>query len=478
MAADDPPSSRLTQLASYALRPFGEVKPREVVTTLSLTATVFVILMAYYLLKVVREPLILMGGGAAVKSYAAVGQAGLLIVVSRVYAWLVQRLGRMPLTAGVFLTFTACVLGFLAMSRTSIPIGVPFYLFVGIFSLTIIAQFWSFANDIHTHEQGKRLFAVVGIGSSVGAVAGSALAKELFKGLGVQGLLGMAAGFLVLSLGGLFLVDRLRSKEDEVPPSSRAPGPDKGPQDGGQPADTEARGGLRKVFALVGSHFDRYLWLIAAMLLLLNAANSNGEYILDRTLVEQTKDLGSKEATEQAIGAFKASYFSWFNGIGVLLQLFVTSRLIKVFGLRVALFIFPVIALGGNIAMLLAPLLPIIKIAKVAENSVDYSIQATVNQALYLVTTREQKYAAKNFIDTFVVRVGDVVSAGIVLVGTKVLDLSTKSYIVINIAVIGLLLFVVLLLGRENAQRAEKYEKEHPSPKDGPASREPASAAT
>ncbi|RYE77696.1 MAG: MFS transporter [Myxococcales bacterium] len=477
MAAADPPS-RLSQLTSLALRPFGEVRPREVVTTLSLTATVFVILMAYYLLKVVREPLILMGGGAAVKSYAAVGQAGLLIVVSRVYAWLVQRLGRMPLTAGVFLTFTACVLGFLALSRTDIPIGVPFYLFVGIFSLTIIAQFWSFANDIHTHEQGKRLFAVVGIGSSVGAVAGSALAKQLFKALGVQGLLGLAAGFLVLSLGGLFLVDRMRSKEDEVPPSTRAPGSDKAPADAG-----EGKTGWRKLVALVGSNFDRYLWLIAAMLLLLNAANSNGEYILDRTLVEQTKDLGSKEAIEEAIATFKGSYFSWFNGIGLVLQLFVTSRLIKVFGLRVALFIFPIIALGGNIAMLIVPLLPIIKISKVAENSVDYSIQATANQALYLVTSREQKYAAKNFIDTFVVRVGDVVSAGIVLVGTKVLDLSTKSFIAINIVVIGLLLFVVLFLGRENTQRAAKYEKDHPdtdpsSSKPADPGHEPARAGT
>src|SRR3954462_1602339 len=138
-----------------------------------MTLTVFLLLTAYYFLKTAREPLILLHGGAEGKSYAAAGQAVLLVGVVRVYAALARRVGRMTLIASVYLFFTANLVFFAALARAGVDIGVPFYLWVGIFSNTVIAQFWSFANDVYSAEQGKRLFAVLGIGSSVGAVAGA-----------------------------------------------------------------------------------------------------------------------------------------------------------------------------------------------------------------------------------------------------------------------------------------------------------------
>ena len=162
----------------FVLTLFGEVRPGEAPTVLLLACNVFLLLTAYYLLKVAREPLILLGGGAEVKSYAAVGQSILLVFVANFYGWLAARVGRIvahrvrdPLLRREPSGSSA------PLGLRGVPLGVPFFLWVGIFNLVTVAQFWSFAADIYTEEQGKRLFPIIGIGSSVGAVGGAALAE-------------------------------------------------------------------------------------------------------------------------------------------------------------------------------------------------------------------------------------------------------------------------------------------------------------
>ena len=179
----------LERWSARLLRPFARVEAGEALTALALTATVFLLLTAYYFLKVAREPLILLHGGAEVKSYAAAGQSLLLLLVVRAYSALAQRVGRMKLVASVYLFFAGNLVLLAALARADVAaLGVVFYLWVGVFKVTAIAQFWSFANDIYTAEQGKRLFAILGIGSSVGAVVGAKLAKQLAE-LGPAGLM-------------------------------------------------------------------------------------------------------------------------------------------------------------------------------------------------------------------------------------------------------------------------------------------------
>ena len=101
------------------------------------------------------------------------------------------------------------------------------------------------------------------------------------------------------------------------------------------------------------------------------------------------------------------------NVLSALIQAFVVSRVLKHFGVRVALLVLPVVALIGYAAMAFVPLLSFIRGAKLAENSLDYSLQNTTRNALYLPTSREAKYKAKQANDTFFVRFGDVLSAGL-----------------------------------------------------------------
>ncbi|HME91667.1 MAG TPA: Npt1/Npt2 family nucleotide transporter, partial [Myxococcaceae bacterium] len=182
-----------------ALRLVADVRRGEGWTAILMTLNVFLLLTAYYLLKVSREPLIL-ASGAETKSYAAAGQALLLIPVLKLYDVLARNVGRMKLIGLVTAFFVFNLLVFVFLSRLRVPLGVAFYLWVGIFNVMMVAQFWSFANDIYSPEEGKRLFAILGVGSSLGAVVGTRIAKSIFPPLGPYGLMLVAAGILLLCL--------------------------------------------------------------------------------------------------------------------------------------------------------------------------------------------------------------------------------------------------------------------------------------
>jgi len=316
---------------------------------------------------------------------------------------------------------------------------------VGCFSVTVIAQFWSFATDVYTPEQGKRLFAIVGVGSSLGAVFGAKMAQLIFKPVGPYNMMLVVAGLLMLVLGVTYLVHRMESGR----PLARGEKHDAPP--GG-------KGGLTLLFK------DRYLLLLAALTLLLNWVNTTGEYLLDRMLVEAARaEVGAQgeQAIKDFIGTFKAGYFFWVNLFGLGIQLFLVSRIFKFLGVRVAILFLPVIALGGYAVAALVPILGVIRIGKIAENSTDYSVQNTARQALFLPTSREAKYVGKAAIDTFVVRGGDVLSAAVVAIGST-LGLRTSQFALINVVLTGVWLFVAVLVGRRHDALAREADKPAP----------------
>jgi ATP:ADP antiporter, AAA family len=430
-----PPSLRRHPLDA-ALRLFADVRAGEGPTVLLLTANVFLLLTAYYFLKIAREPLILLGGGAEVKSYASVGQSILLVGVTSLYGWFASRVGRMPLIAWVTGFFAANLVVFWALGERGAPLGVPFFLWVGIFNLVTVAQFWSFAADIYSDEQGKRLFPIIGIGSSIGAVAGAWIADRLFF-IGPFRLMLLAGAVLLLSLALTYAVHRREGVGARAQKTVE---------------EKEPIGGANG-FSLI--LHDRYLVLFAVLILVLNMVTKTGDYVFDRKLIAAAHDAGQVTHAQATlfIGQFKARYFEWVNGIGVVLQLFAVSRFIKYLGLRAALVLMPLASLVGYGAAFAVPLLSVLFMARAVESSLDYSLSNTTRQALWLVTSRAAKYKAKQVIDAFVVRIGDAASAGVVWVGAhERFELST--FIVINIVLCVAWLGAAVMLGRTYAERA------------------------
>jgi len=430
---------------------FTEVRGGEGLTALLLMLNVFLLLAAYYLLKTIREPLILsVPGGAEVKSYAAAATAGLLILVVPLYSAFASRVSRVKLINGVTLFFIACLLTFFALSQAHVPVGVAFFIWVGIFSLMVIAQLWAFANDLYTVEQGQRLFVIVGFGASLGAIAGSFATGQLVKAYGPYPFMLGAAAMLGLCM---VLTSVIHARE-----SHRKANPEPGAAASPAVDVAEQPIGGRNGFALVFA--DRYLLLIALLMLIYNVVNTTGEYILGRTVVSLYTAAHGAAAVggldeKKVIGEFYGNYFTVVNIISALLQGFVVSRVLKRFGVRVALLVLPVVAMFGYVAMAFVPLMSFIRSAKVAENSLDYSLQNTTKNALYLPTSREAKYKAKQANDTFFVRFGDVISAGLVFAGTTWLGFAAREFALVNVVLIAVWLVLAVAIGRRFGQLAK-----------------------
>ena len=435
-------ATRQKGLLERFLSLFTDMKAGEGVTALLLTLNVYLLLTTYYIVKPVREALILVGGGAEIKSYASAGQALLLLAAVPIYAALASKMPRRRLINLVTIFFAACMIGFYLLAKIGIPyLGVIFFLWVGIFNLMVIAQFWSFANDIYSPEQGKRLFAIVAFGASFGAVSGSIIAGRLIAPLGVEQMLLVAAAILATTL---ILTNIIDARERRLPRDSAA-------KPEGDP-DQEPLG-KEGAFGLVMR--NRYLLLIAFLMLFLNWVNTTGEYILGRVVAGTAADLvaagqsgGLNEG--QYIGKFYSDFFSIVNIVGVVMQLFLVSRILKYIGVRAALLFLPVIALGGYLILAIYPVLTAVRWAKTAENATDYSLQNTVRNVLFLPTTREQKYKAKQAIDTFFVRIGDLLSAALVFVGTAIFSFGTAQFAVANLFLVVIWLVIAVMIGLEH----------------------------
>ena len=448
----DVQNSRTSRVLSVFFRPFSKVKPAEAVVVGVMTLAAFLLLSAYYLLKTVREPLILLQGGAETKIYARAAQAAIMAVFVHFYGELARRVGRLKLLVGVFLFFISNLAMFALLARTSLQIGLAFFLWVGVFSYTIVAQFWGLAADLCSEEQGKRLFPIIGGGSSVGAVAGAALAKSLVP-FGPHVLMSTAVGILLVCAGLITWAGRR-------PLTSDAPIPAKLDE---QPLSREG------AFQLL--LHDKYLLLIAGMVVFLNWVNSSGEYLLDRTLLVAAQEAAALRGVQprEFIGAFKADYYAWYNLIGVVLELFAVSRILRLVGVQKALFALPVFALFAYGGAFFVPVLAVMRFVKIGENSLQYSLQDTTRHALFLTASRVEKFVGKTAVDTVAVRFGAIMSASMVWLGARA-GWSAATFAGINVLLAcGWLAFVVAI-GKEHARRvADSPVPTEPSPEAAPA---------
>ncbi len=419
---------------------FSDVREGESLATLLLLLNLFLILVAYYIIKTVREPLILAGGeqAAELKSYAAGFQAAVLVVYVPIYGWFSSKVGRLKLIFGLTVFFIACIEIFYLMASAEVLqnyIGFIFYVWVGIFSLSVIAQFWSYANDMVLKSIGDRLFPVVAIGATVGSPVGSAVAGWLYdaKIMGSYELMQISAGILLLTMGVYVLADRKLEQLPEKPKTS-------------VDEKLSSGGGFKLVLT------NKYLLLIAVLLILLNLVNTTGEYILSKAVTAAAADAFSADPTLDKgafIGAFYGKFFSVVNVVAVVIQAFIVSRLVKYLGMKGVLFALPIVSFGAYGLVAAGVGLGVLRWAKTAENATDYSVMNTAKALLWLPTSREEKYKAKQAIDTFFVRLGDVISALLIFVGTAQLALKPQAFAMFNLVVIVAWMGVAWLLVKE-----------------------------
>jgi len=397
----------------------------------------FLLLFAYYLLKPVREALVLTEGGAEVRSYALAAQSVLLLLLIPLYGILFHKLDRFHLLRWVTLFFVVTLMMFCVLGFLHVKIGVVFFIWLGIFSISLVAQFWAFAVDIYSAEAGHRLFAFIAVGSTLGALVGSETSKALFALLGPYGLMLSGAVVLLSTIKISQLVDR-----NVVPPSRTLLGE-------AHRADHIPLS-LRGSFAIVLK--DRYLLLIAIIVLILNCVNSTGEYILAKVVVERADALVAMSASGltkgAAIGAIYGDFYFWVNLLTLITQLFLVHRIWQLIGVRGALLVSPIIAFLGYGLVSFIPIFSIVQLVKILENSSDYSTQNISRHALFLHVSRQQKYQGKACIDTLFCRLGDLVQALIVYVGVSLFGAGLGYFAIVNCILAAVWIVVVIAIGK------------------------------
>ena len=298
--------------------PITEVRAGEGTILLLMTLNVFLLLTAYYIVKPVREGLIIAGAGAEIKTYASFLHTIILLFLVPAYAWLAGKVPRRVLINIVSIFFIACLFFFYFWVRMEVEslkavLGISFFSWVGIFNLMIIAQFWSYANDIYSEEAGKRLFVVMVIGQNLGAVLGSFIVRSVIGGITAAELLLVAAILLGISV---FLTNWVEARKTGGRPVNDSKKTDEDSMKSG--------GAFRLVFS------SKYLLLIAFLMLTLNWANTLGEYILSKTVSGAaseavTSGLAAGLSVRDYITKFYGDFFGVVNLMSFLLQLFLVS---------------------------------------------------------------------------------------------------------------------------------------------------------
>lgn len=416
---------------------FGDVRPEEVATASILTAAVFVLLSAYYILKPVREALILAGeGGATNKAYATGAIAIVFTIIAPLYSALADRVAPRALVFRIFVFFASHLVLFWGLSRSETyrpHLGFPFFVWLGVFSMMVLAQFWGLANDLYPKDKGERLFPILGIGASLGATVGSQLTARLAAIFSTYDLLLIAAAALLLAAGLVrWAVQReVRSVATHAPKAAAVPSVP-----------------LRQLIQ------DRYIIGLAAFHLLFTLANSNGEFLLSGLATDAAPV--DKAARHQFILEFYGRFYFWVNAVGLFTQSFLVSRIVKHVPLRRALLFVPAISVLNALGFVAFPILSVLFVGKVTENSADYSLNNTLRHMLWLPTSSAAKFKAKQIVDTLFVRVGDILHAVLVFVVVEAMERSGRSVAFASLLVIAIWAMVAHRLGRSYDDRSEE----------------------
>jgi len=290
--------------------------------------------------------------------------------------------------------------------------------------------FWAFMADVFRSDQGKRLFGFIGIGGTMGGILGASVTAGLAEILGPVNLLLISALFLevavriVQSLGRRVLVSGLGTRKQEE----------------------EAIGG--GILAGITAAFRSPYLLGIILFMILFTFTSTAIYY------QQVDIVGRSLTDPGAPTAFFAKIDQWVNVLALVTQAFLTGRIIKWFGLGVALAILPLVTVIGLLWIGTAPTLGVLFLVQVIRRGWNYGLMKPALEALYTVIPREEKYKAKNFIDTTIYRTGDQVGAwsnrGLMAVG---MTFSAMAFVAAPLA--GLWLIVGVALGRAQKRRAQ-----------------------
>jgi len=419
------------------------VRPEEIRALLWSCAYFFCILSAYYILRPLREEMGI-AGGVRNLPWLFTGTLVAMLLLHPPFAALVSRLPRLRFVSITYRFFMLNLLIFFVLLKFSteaqnIWVGRAFFVWISVFNLFIVSVFWAFMADTYDIRQGKRLFGFIGVGGTLGGILGSAITATLAQPVGPVNLLLISVVLLEL---GVLAVRRLARISDAWG-APTALGENGG---GGSSADREKPIGGSFLAGITHVMRSPYLLGIVAYMLL---------YTITATfLYFQQAEIVAATFDDRAV---RTSFFARLdllvNVLTVVTQLFLTGRIIKLLGVALTLAILPIMVMIGFTGLGLMPTLAVLATIQVLRRSTNFAVARPTRETLYTVLPREDKYKAKNFIDTFVYRGGDQIGAwSYALMGWLGLTMVGIAFATVPLA--GVWLLVAFWLGRRQTELA------------------------
>jgi AAA family ATP:ADP antiporter len=400
------------------------------------TAYGFLIMLSYYILRAVRDEISAADRGNLQILWTAVFLVMLLAVPF--YSWIASRLSRgvfVPLANRFFITCLVVFwLGLALLPETARPwIDRVFYVWTSVFALFVVTLFWVFMADCFDNSQGKRLFAFIAVGSSVGGMLGSALTATLAGLLPTFSLLLIAclpleaASWCASALHRRFGTGNVRA-DGEAERAIRG----------------TAWSGMQAVFS------SPYLLGIAAFIALMTFVSTILYFQQAYLVADAFADRGERTA-------FFARIDLVVNILTVAMQVYLTARIVKWLGVGLALALVPIAMMLGFLALGLYPTLAVLVVVQVLYRAGRYGITKPAREILWTVLSREEKYKSKPFLDAAVYRGGDLVS-GWIYAGLAALGLSVGAIALVAAPIAGLWVMLGLGLGRSEEVQAVRQE--------------------
>jgi ATP:ADP antiporter, AAA family len=403
----------------------------------------FLILTGYYITKPIRDSI----GASNIEALPWMFTATLaaMLAANAAFAASVARMSRrkfIPFAYGFFIV--VFVLFFIAMrSRPAVEqiwIGRGFFVWVSVFNLFNTAIFWAFMTDLFTVEQGKRLYGFIAVGGTLGAILGAYITKHYVREIGPANLLVIAAAMFAIAGFLVRFFPHGFAKQHKAPAATRE----------------EPIGG--SVWAGI-THICRspYLMGLAASILLYTTT-STWAYFQQSDLAREV--LKTSTARTEFFGTLEI----WVNSITVLIQIFLTGRLLKWFGVAFTLVSLPFLSMVGFAAMGIAASLAVLAVFQVARRAAAYALMRPSREILFTVLKREDKYKVKSVTDTLGYRTGDQLGAWSYhgLQGLR-LDLNTISWIAVPITVGWCALSIWLARKQRTLANAQQRDESVPS---------------
>lgn len=353
----------------------------------------YLLLCAYYIIRPIRDEMLIANGVENVQ-WLLLMTMGVMLAITPVFGWITSNFRTRQFLSFCTLFFATNLAVFFFLfdvQERSAVVTRSFFVWVNVFNMFIVSLFWSFMNDIFSQRQAKRLFAFIAAGGTAGALTGPVITTSLVETVGLAYLLLISAAVLSCTVLCIAWLTRWQNQDVQASPGLAT-----------EKQGAALRGSIWGGFSLITR--SPYLLGICLFIVL---------YAISITFVQiQQAQLIEASYTEptQRTRLFSQIDFA-ANALTLVLQLFVTSRLIGWIGYRATLLLIPLGITVGFGVMAASPMLAIMIAVEVFRRSGDYAIMKPTREMLFSVVSREEKYKAKNFIDTAVLRTGNTSSA-------------------------------------------------------------------